>query len=306
MTPPGDKSESSMDPEYPFDSKYLDLEGLRYHFVDEGDGEPLLMVHGNPTWSFMYRNLIKDLSPDYRTIAPDHIGCGRSDKPADDEYEYTLESRVRDLDRLVEHLGLARLTLVVHDWGGMIGTTWAVRNPDRVARMIVFNTSAFHLPPAKKMPFSLSLARTPVLGPILIRGLSAFSRGANRYNVVRGPMSRSVARGFHAPYDSWSNRRAVLRFIQDIPLKPVDRAWDLVSDTQDKLHLLRDVPMMFCWGMQDFVFDHHFLEEWIRHFPRAEVHRFVDAGHYVLEDAGQEIYPLVRTFLSTNRVPVEA
>lgn len=297
MTPPS---------EYPFESRYLDLDGIRYHYLDEGNGEPLLMVHGNPTWSFMYRNLVKELSPDYRTIVPDHIGCGKSDKPTDSVYKYTLESRVRDLDRLVDHLDLGQLTLVVHDWGGMIGTTWAVRNPERVARMVVFNTGAFHLPPGKRMPFTLTLARTPVLGALLVRGLSAFSRGANRYNVVRGSMTDEVARGFSAPYDSWSNRRAVHRFVEDIPLKPTDKAWDVVSDTQDKLHLLQDVPKLLCWGMRDFVFDHHFLDEWVRRFPQAEVHRFEDAGHYVLEDARAEIHRLVRTFLNKNQVPVEA
>src|SRR6478672_7002651 len=102
----------------------LDLGGLRYHYLVEGEGEPVVMLHGNPSWSFYYRKLVEALSATgYRTIVPDHIGCGRSDKPGDDRYEYTLASRVRDLETLLDHLNLdAGLTLVMHDWGGGVGT----------------------------------------------------------------------------------------------------------------------------------------------------------------------------------------
>jgi haloalkane dehalogenase len=292
--------------EYPFAANYLDLEGLKYHYIDEGSGEPLVMVHGNPSWSYLYRNLVQELSGDYRCIVPDHIGCGRSDKPDDSAYDYTLARRVADLDRLIEHLGLERVTLVVHDWGGMIGTTWAAQNPDRVARMVVMNTGAFHLPEEKSMPFTLNIARTPGLGALLVRGFSAFSRGAVKHCVTRRPMRKEVAAGFLEPYDSWQNRIAVHRFVQDIPLRPGDQAWDVVTETESRLHLLKDKPMLFCWGMRDFVFDHHFLDQWVQHFPNAEVHRIADAGHYVLEDAGDEIKPLVRAFLAKHHVEVEA
>ena len=286
---------------YPFDAHYLTVAGgHRYHYLDEGQGAPLVMVHGNPSWSYLYRNLARELSDTYRIIVPDHIGCGRSDKPADACYEYTLARRVADLDQLIDHLGLEQITLVVHDWGGMIGFTWAARHPERIARLVVLNTSAFHLPARKSMPFSLTLSRLPGLGALLIRGLGVFSRGANRYCVTRRPMSREVAEGYLAPYDSWRNRIAVHRFVQDIPLKPSDPSFAVVSETENHLALLNKVPMLLCWGMQDFVFDAAFLDEWVRRFPEAQVHRFADAGHYVLEDAGEEILPLVRSFLARH------
>ncbi|MBW2390864.1 MAG: alpha/beta fold hydrolase, partial [Deltaproteobacteria bacterium] len=119
---------------YPFQGKILDLDGLRYHYLDEGSGPPVVMVHGNPTWSFYYRDLVLALRGRYRAVAPDHIGCGRSDKPDDSRYEYTLERRVQDLGALIDHLGFDKVTLVVHDWGGMIGFTWATQNPDRIQR----------------------------------------------------------------------------------------------------------------------------------------------------------------------------
>src|SRR5262245_32773123 len=112
----------------------LDLNGLRYHYLDEGQGEPVVMVHGNPSWSYYYRNLVEKLSGSYRTVVPDHIGCGLSDKPDDSKYTYTFSQRVDDLETLLNHLGIDRnITLVVHDWGGMIGLTYAARHPERIA-----------------------------------------------------------------------------------------------------------------------------------------------------------------------------
>jgi haloalkane dehalogenase len=162
------------------------------------------------------------------------------------------------------------------------------------------NTAAFHLPPGKRLPWQLWLCRNTPLGPLLVRGFNAFCRGAARVGCTRSPMPEAVRAGYLAPYDSWRNRIAVLRFVQDIPLQPGDRGYELVSQVQDGLARFRDVPMLICWGERDFVFDGHFLREWQRRFPGAEVHHFADAGHYVLEDARDEILPLVRDFLQRH------
>jgi haloalkane dehalogenase len=282
---------------YPFTSRHLDRSGLRYHYLDEGHGEPVVMLHGNPTWSFYYRNLVLGLRDMYRCIVPDHIGCGLSDKPDDSRYEYSLRRRVTDLEALLEYLDLRdNLTLVLHDWGGMIGTALAHRHPEWIKRLVILNTAAFPLPEAKRLPASLWWCRLPGIGPLLVRGLNAFSRGAVRF-CARRPLSPGVRAGYLAPYDSWRNRIAVLRFVQDIPLKPGDRGFDLVQDVADGLHRFAALPMLICWGEHDFVFDHHFLDEWRRRFPAAEVHRFADAGHFVLEDAGDEILSLIHDFL---------
>lgn len=282
---------------YPFAGRFLDLGGVRLHYLDEGAGEPVVMLHGNPTWSFYYRNLVLALRGSHRCIVPDHVGCGLSDKPGDAEYEYTLERRVRDLEALLDRLRPeGSLTLVLHDWGGMIGMAYAHRHPDRVGRFVILNTAAFHLPPAKSLPWSLWLCGKTPLGPLLVRGLNVFCLGAAEACCVRRT-PRRVRRSYLAPYDSWANRVAVLRFVQDIPLTPADRSYRLVGEVQDGLHRFRGVPMLICWGEKDFVFDRHFLDEWVRRFPEAEVHRFPDAGHYVLEDAGEKLIPLVRQFL---------
>jgi haloalkane dehalogenase len=285
---------------YPFSSHFLDLQGLRYHYLDEGQGDPVVMLHGNPTWSFYYRNLVAALRDRYRAIAPDHIGCGLSDKPDDAHYDYHFRRRADDLEALLDHLGLhENLTLVLHDWGGMIGMVYANRYPERIKRLVILNTAAFHLPAGKPFPWPLWICRNTPLGTVLVRGLNAFSAIAARVCCRRRPLSYELRRVYTAPYDSWRNRIATLRFVQDIPLRPGERGFDLVSEVQAGLDRFHDRPMLICWGLRDFVFDRHFLEEWERRFPNATVHRFDDAGHYILEDA-EEVVPLIRRFLDDH------
>ena len=293
-------------PDYPFESHMLEIAGIKLHYVDEGpkDAPPVVMLHGNPTWSFYYRRLISALSPQHRVIVPDHIGMGLSEKPDESRYEFTLARRVSDLEKLIDSLNLRQpITLIVHDWGGMIGTAYATRHLERIAKFVILNTGGFTLPKSKKMPWQLTIARTPLLGALLVRGFNAFSSGAVKDCAMR-PLSKDVAHGYLAPYNSWRHRLAVHRFIQDIPLQPGDRAFDIVANVEKNLQQFHNIPMLICWGMKDFVFDVHFLNRWIELFPDAQVHRFEDAGHYVLEDAHERILPLVQNFLAAQ--PAEA
>ena len=272
------------------------------HYLDEGRGQTVVMLHGNPNWSYYYRNLVTALRDDYRCLVPDHIGCGMSDKPGDDRYEYSLAQRVADLEQWLDKLDATRdLTLVVHDWGGMIGMAYATKFPERIRRLVVLNTGAFHLPKSKPVPWQLKMARG-MLGAVLVRCFGAFSRGAVRSCVTRHPMPVDVGRAYCAPYNSWANRIAVHRFVQDIPLNPGDRGYDLVSQVADNLDRLKGIPMFIGWGDRDFVFDEHFLKEWLDRFPAAESHRYPDCGHYILEDAGDELIPLIRKFLDLHPV----
>jgi cis-3-alkyl-4-acyloxetan-2-one decarboxylase len=281
----------------------VDRGGLRLHYIDEGSGDPVVMVHGNPTWSFMYRGLIDELRDSRRVIVPDHIGCGLSDKPDDLRYHYTLASRVDDLEFLLDHLGVDRdITLVMHDWGGMIGMAYAARHPERIARLVVSNTAAFHKPAAKPLPRALAICRDSAVGAFLVRGLNMFCLGTAAIGCKRSRITRDLRVAYVAPYDSWKHRIAILRFVQDIPLRPGDPSYELVSRTDERLRLLAEVPMLILWGMKDFVFDHHFLKEWLHRFPRAQVHRFPEAGHYLYEDEAEAISGLVRAFLEAPQV----
>jgi haloalkane dehalogenase len=276
----------------------FDRNGLRFHYLDEGDGKPVVMVHGNPTWSFHFRRLVEALCPSYRTIVPDHIGCGLSDKPDDSRYRYALASRVDDLEALLAHLGIDRdIALVLHDWGGMIGMTYAARHPERIAQLVVLNTAAFHMPPSRSLPWALWVCRDTPLGAWVVRSLNAFARGTAFLGCTRNRLTRGLRAAYVTPYDSWDNRIAIHRFVQDIPLRPEDRSYELVSWVQDRLPKLASRPIFIGWGMRDFVFDHHFLNEWTARFPHAEVHRYAEAGHYVLEDEAQTLVPAIRAFL---------
>jgi pimeloyl-ACP methyl ester carboxylesterase len=285
---------------YPFKSHYFDRgAGLRMHFLDEGDADapPVLMVHGNPSWSFYYRNLVKALSSTHRCIVPDHIGMGLSDKPDDAAYTYSLAQRIDDLSALIESLKLTQpITLVVHDWGGMIGFGWAVKHPERIKRLVILNTAAFSLPSDTSFPAALRFTRT-WLGSFLVRGFNAFSWGATVFCCRRNPMPREVALAYRAPYNTWQNRIATLRFVQDIPLDPSDRGYALVESVAAQLHKFDNTPALIPWGAKDFVFNDAFLRQWQRYLPKAKVHRIADAGHYVLEDAADEIIPMIVDFI---------
>jgi haloalkane dehalogenase len=286
---------------YPFESHFMDVNGFKYHYVDEGSGEPVVMVHGNPTWSFYYRALIQSLSDRYRTIVPDHIGCGLSDKPSPSQYNYTLQSRIDDLDHLIKKLtGSEQITLILHDWGGMIGMAYALRHPDKISRLVILNTAAFLPPDGKKIPLRLHLIRNSgPLAAIAVQGFNLFAVGA-LYMATRRGLAREVQRGLTAPYNCWKNRIATLKFVQDIPLGEKDASYAIVKQSDERLHILAGLPMLICWGEHDFVFDTDYLGEWVRRFPEAEVHRFPEAGHYVVEDVPQQIVALTRDFLQRH------
>lgn len=277
--------------EYPFQPKRIKVDGGEMAYLDEGRGPVVVCVHGNPSWSYLYRNLIVDLARNYRCIVPDHIGCGYSDKPQ--EYDYVLSQHIANLEALLSALEVEECTLVVHDWGGAIGMGWAGRHPGLVKGLVVLNTAAFR---SRRMPFRIAVCRWPLIGDFVVRGLNGFARAAVHMAVCR-KMHAKVAAGFLAPYDSWRNRVALLRFVQDIPLQPGHPSWRTLVEVERSLELLKEHPMLICWGGKDFCFTKHFYTEWQARFPDAEAHFFAEAGHYVLEDALPSILPLVRSFL---------
>jgi len=281
---------------YPFQSHEFSLDGLRYHYLDEGDDEPLLMVHGNPTWSFYWRNLITAFRDEHRVVVPDHIGCGLSDKPA--HYPYTLAQHVKNLVRLVENLDLKNVTLLAHDWGGAIGLGTALELSDRFDRIVLFNTGAF---PPPFIPFRIRLCRVPLFGRLAVQGFNAFARAAIIMATEKPDrMTQEIQAGLLAPYDSWANRVATYRFVRDIPATPRHPTWQILERIESNLPQLADRPVQLIWGMKDWCFTPECLERLLQSFPDAVVTRFDDAGHYVVEDAFERIIPIVRQFLRRN------
>ncbi len=283
---------------YPFASHDVTLDGHRYHYIDEGEGPVLLMVHGNPTWSFYWRDLVTALKPRYRVIAVDHIGCGLSDKPSPSEYSYRLGQRVADLNHFIEKLDLRDITLVAHDWGGGVGMGAAVADPERFTRFVLMNTAAFR---AEKCPWPIHLCHLPVFGQVAIQGLNLFTRSATRMTVCKPErMTPAVKAGYLAPYDSWANRVAVYRFVCDIPLRASHPSYQTLLDIEQGLPKFRNHPVCYIWGMQDWCFSPKFLERFREFLPQGEVHRLEDAGHYVVEDAHERIVPIMETFFEKN------
>jgi cis-3-alkyl-4-acyloxetan-2-one decarboxylase len=281
---------------YPFQSRELLLDGYRYHYVDEGQGEPLLLVHGNPTWSFYWRNLITAFRDRYRVIAVDHIGCGLSDKPQD--YPYRLSQHLENLSRLVRELDLSNVTLIGHDWGGAIGLGAALQTPYRFARFVMFNTGAFR---CDTIPLRIRVCRTPLLGEIALRGLNAFLRaGFHMARCKSNWLTADVRSGYLAPYDSWANRVAIDRFVNDIPMGPQHPSYETLVGIERALPSLANRPWLFLWGMRDWCFHPWFLRRFIEYFQHAEVHRYADAGHWAVEDAAEESIQAIQIFLRTS------
>ena len=295
-------------PGYPFTPRRFEVRpGIEMSFLDEGprDGEVVVMLHGNPSWSYYWRHLVSGLSDKYRCIVPDHVGMGLSDKPDDaagasPHYDYTLQSRIDDVDALLEHLGIdGPITLVVHDWGGMVGFGWALLDPTRVRRLVITNTASFPLPAQKPMPWQIAMGRHSRLGGWLIRRFNLFARGAAAFG-TRRKLPNEVKQAYSGVYDGWANAIATLRFMQDSPLDADDRAWPLLAATEKQLPGYADRPVFIGWGLRDFVFDRHFLAGFTRALPQAEVHAFDDAGHYVMEDKHEVLVPVIRAFLDAH------
>lgn len=282
--------------EYPFESHWFRTDAGIQHFVDEGQGPALLMVHGNPTWSFAWRRLITALSSQYRVIAIDHLGCGFSEKPQDRDF-YTLNGHIQRLCALVQLLNLSDISLFGHDWGGAIGMGCAGRMPERFRRFVLMNTGAFR---SQAIPFRISLCRIPFLGRLGDQGLNLFAAAALSMAVVT-PLTKAARAGFIAPYDSWASRIAVHEFVQDIPLNERHRSYGTLKEVEDSLAKFRGHPVQLIWGMKDWCFTPgEFLTGFQRRFPDAAVLKLENAGHYVFEDAPNEVLQAARTFLSAT------
>jgi cis-3-alkyl-4-acyloxetan-2-one decarboxylase len=278
--------------EYPFMPNWFTAGGHKLHFVDEGQGSSVVMIHGNPTWSFYYRNLIKSLKGDHRCLALDNMGCGLSDKPQ--TYEYTLKRHIENAVAWIEELGLETFDLVVHDWGGAIGMGIAKALSNRVQKLVILNTAAFYL---NRIPKRIAVCKIPLLGDFIIRGLNGFAGPAVKMAVSK-PLTKEVKEGYLFPYNNWRNRIANLRFVQDIPTKSNQETYKVLEAIESFLPELRDHSMLIGWGLRDFCFDRSFLEKWKTLFPEAEVLAYPDSGHYIIEDEKNTLIPEIRRFLS--------
>ena len=297
-------SESLWRTEYDFSTRQIEVDGHNMHLVDQGDGSPVVFVHGNPTWSFYYRRLIRMLPDGLRAIAPDHIGCGLSDNPQ--TYEYTLNSHVENLCALIDSLHLENVSFVAHDWGGAIAMGCAATMADRVRSISLFNTAAF---PPPYFPLRIRACRFPILGAFAMRGLNLFSRAALSMAMSRTKLSKAARVGLLAPYNSWHNRVAVNAFVRDIPANDRHATWNRLAEIEASLPEFCETPVQLVWGMKDWCFNEQCLQRFMDAWPHASVLKLNDVGHYVCEDATDDDLSAVIEFLSQHAVqpdPTEA
>lgn len=291
--------DGSFEGTFPFEPRFLDLDGLRLHYVDEGppDAQPLLMLHGNPTWSYMFRRPIAELSGrGHRCLAFDHLGFGRSDKPAGFA-PYALEPHVQRAIGVIDALDLHELTLVMHDWGGPIGIGAALERRERLRALVLMNTWAWELP--SFLPPFLREFRTDGLGEILALGgnmlVESIPGGMASHQVDPVMMD-----AYRAPFPDYWSRIGALAFVRDIPLTERDRSARVIARIHERLGELADLPVLIVWGMRDRVFQPVFLDQWRELFPPARVAKLSDASHYLVEDRPAAVVESVHEFLTAS------
>lgn len=290
------KTHPAIEKEYPFKSHFFKTRsGYKMHFLDEGnDGGPtVVFLHGNPTWSFFYRGLIKRFRENGRCIAPDHIGCGLSDKPRFPDFNYDLKSHGENILDLINHLEIKKVSLVLHDWGGAIGLSALKDHSERIEKIVIMNTAAFT---SRDVPKRILLCRLPVIGSFIVRALNGFA-GLAVYMAVKNSLLANIKKGFLFPYNNWKNRVAVWRFVKDIPYEKSHPSFSLLKQTEHSLANYRETPILACWGMKDFCFHGGYLKEWQERLPHIITHELNQAGHYLLEDNLEECRSKIEPFL---------
>lgn len=288
-------------PLYPFRSRFVTVgrgtaaggpRGHRMHTIDEGSGPVVVCLHGNPTWGFLFRNLIAALRDDFRVIVPDHVGCGLSEQPGD--VLFRAADRIGHLEDLLAELGIGRFSLVMHDWGGPLGTGLAVRRPADVERLLFFNTTVAE---TALLPGMIRRAAAPVVGRLITHDTMRFVKLLTSFGTVT-TLPEEIKRGYHHPYRTRTGRRAIWGFVRDIPFTPAHPTAPLMEDLVARLPVLADTPVKIVWGMQDPCFHPEILRRVASRFPRAEIVRIPDASHLVLEDAPGRSIAAVREFLA--------
>jgi pimeloyl-ACP methyl ester carboxylesterase len=272
---------------------FASADGLM-HYVDEGPrgAAPVVLLHGNATWGFLYRDFIAALvARGHRAIAPDHLGFGRSQKPGG-RGRYDVARHVARLDALLESLDLDDVTLVACEWGTSLGLAWATAHPGRVSRLFLLNSPPPQLPRmGVALPPLIRAFRVPGLGELLVQGLGMFTRGFLFHAAVVHPerLTKQVRAAYLAPHPSWASRAAVLAFPRQIPFRPRGPVAELSLRLEDEIAVLTDRPARIVWGMRDVSFAPEMLEQWETLLPAAAVTRLDDAGHCIQEDAPEPV-----------------
>jgi haloalkane dehalogenase len=279
-------------PGYPFEPQYVVQDGLRMHYLDEGSGAPVLLLHGEPTWSYLYRKVIPELTGSARAIAPDYFGFGRSDKPLRLE-DYSFDFHAGSIARLVEALDLRDLTVVVQDWGGPIGLRLAVEQPDRVARLVIMNTGiGGGRPPSEEWLRFRAFVRRH--GSELVPGRLV------RISCVQ-PLEDEVEEAYSAPWPVPESKAGVLAFPEQVPTEPEHPNTAPLLALRDALGRW-EKPTLVLFSDFDPIFSPRVAERLAEHIPGALGPEIVaGAGHFLQEDKGEQIGARIARFVANGR-----
>lgn len=304
---------------YPYRPRFFDAGGFRMHYTDEGEGEPVLLLHGDPTWGYLWRKFIPSLSKSKRVVVPDHMGMGKSDAP-EEPYPYLLRHHIANLESLVLSLGLSEITLVVHDWGGPVGLGFAVKHPELIKRLVITNTWAFakwpglsrrskqaetdlsrrsSTEPEAPFPKLIEMIRSPRGEQFVLEKNGYVARAMAGTVNYPEKLTPDVMNAYLAPFPTPESRRALLCWSRDIPVKEGDQSWDEMKRIEDNLPLFSNIPVLIVWGMLDPVLPPNVLEMWKRIYPPARVVEIPDASHFLQEDSPDEVIRAISEFLDT-------
>ena len=268
--------------EYPFESNYVELPIGKMHYVDKGSGDPIVLVHGNPGWSFEFRNIIKELFKTHRCIAPDHIGFGLSDKPF--EWDYLPKSHANNFEIFMDSLNLENITLVVNDWGGPIGLSYAIKHPEKIKKLVILNTWMWSV---ENDPYyqKFSGMMGGGFGRFMIKNFNIFGKMVVKKAVGdRKKLSKNIHKHYYKHLESKKDRKGCYVFPKEIigSSKWLDSLWG----QKEKINA---IPTTIIWGMKDIAFREQELNYWIEHWKNPKVIRLQKIGHFPQEEAPEDV-----------------
>ncbi len=278
--------------EYPFESKFFQVNGTRMHYVDEGKGNTVLFIHGNPSWSFDSRKLIKGLSGNFRCIAIDHIGFGLSAKPV--YYDYSTGNHAKTLEAFIDFLGLENITLVMHDFGGPIGFDYAIKNPDKISRLIVMNSWLWDSSSDDSFKKIRNLLGNPLI-PLMNRYLNFYSRYMLPASFGGYKLSGHLLDHYAKPFKKITERNGPMSFGRSLLN---DQHW--FQELWNNRGVLKKKPVLFIWGMNDRFLDAAYLDKFIAGFTNSYVKKLDTCGHFPQEECVPEVLSSIRYFLAKN------
>lgn len=275
---------------YPFTSNYFEINGQKLHYIDEGKGETIVFVHGTPSWSFDYRNVIKKLKESYRCVAIDHIGFGLSDKP--EHYDYSTQNHSKTMEKFIVEKGLENITLVVHDFGGPIGLNFAIRYPEKIKNLVILNSwlwSSENDPDYMKLK---KILKSPLL-PFLYRYLNFSPKFVLPQSFGDNKISKNVLKQYTKPFADKTQRNGALAFAKSLLN---DQNW--FEELWLKKEVISTKPTLFIWGMKDAVIKPHNLDTFLFGFKNAKTVRLETSGHFPQEEQPEAVIKAMVEFLS--------